>query len=123
MHGYTEAWRNYALFSGRASRSAYWGFVLINVLISAALVAVDSAIGSRLPDVLYALAVIVPSLSAGARRLHDTDRTGWWQLLAIIPVLGWIAVAVLLAFDGDHGANKHGPDPRRTAFHGATHPA
>lgn len=123
MHGYQEAWRNYAVFSGRTSRSEYWSFILINILISAALVAVDTAIGSRLPDVLYGLAMIVPSLAAGCRRLHDTDRTGWWQLLAIIPVLGWLALAVLEALDGDHGANQHGPDPRRSAFHGATHPA
>jgi uncharacterized membrane protein YhaH (DUF805 family) len=123
MHGYLEAWRKYAVFSGRASRSEYWSFVLINVLISAALVAVDSAVGSRLPDVLYGLAMIVPSLAVGCRRLHDTDRTGWWQLLAIIPVLGWIALIVLQSLDGTHGTNKHGRDPRRTAFHGAAHPA
>jgi len=123
MHWYLRAWDKYAVFSGRASRTEFWFFVLVNVVVSALLIAMDTAVGTRLPDVLYGLAVIVPTLAVGCRRLHDTDRTGWWQLLALVPVLGWIALAVLEVLDGTHRRNKYGPDPRASAGHGAAHPA
>ncbi|GHJ36635.1 DUF805 domain-containing protein [Streptomyces sp. TS71-3] len=119
MHWYMRAWKLYGVFGGRASRVEYWMFVLIDVIVSLALFAVDTALQTRVPDTIYGLAAIVPSLAVGCRRLHDTDRSGWWQLLNLIPVLGWIAVIVLMAQDGTHGANKHGPDPRHSAVHGA----
>ncbi|GHH76729.1 inner membrane protein YhaI [Streptomyces sulfonofaciens] len=103
------------MFSGRASRAEYWTFALINLVISVLLLAVDTAINSRVPDVLYGLATIVPSLAVGCRRLHDTDRTGWWQLIALVPVLGWLALIVLMALEGTHGPNKYGGDPKSHA--------
>jgi uncharacterized membrane protein YhaH (DUF805 family) len=122
MHWYLRAWEKYAVFSGRASRTEYWFFVLVNIVVATLLVCVDTAVGTRLPDLLYGLAVIVPGLAAGCRRLHDTGRSGWWQLLLLLPPAGWIAVAVLQALDGTHGPNAHGAAPRRSSVHGAAHP-
>lgn len=82
----------YADFSGRASRSEYWWFFLFIVLAGAVL----SILNNKLASVFY-LATLVPSIAAATRRLHDTDRSGWLQLLALIPLLGWIAVIYLLA--------------------------
>jgi uncharacterized membrane protein YhaH (DUF805 family) len=122
MHWYLRAWEKYAVFGGRASRTEYWFFVLVNIVVATLLVCVDTAIGTRLPDLLYGLAVIVPGLAAGCRRLHDTGRSGWWQLLLLLPPVGWIAVAVLQALDGAHGPNAHGAAPRRSSVGGAAHP-
>lgn len=83
----------YADFNGRASRSEYWWFVLFIVLVSVVL----SMFRLPLLSGLFSLATILPSIAAAARRLHDTDKTGWLQLIALIPVLGWIAMIYLLA--------------------------
>ena len=61
---------------------------------------------------LYSLAVFLPSLGVGIRRLHDTNRTGWWYLLVFIPVIGWIVLIVFLAMASDPGSNNYGPNPQ-----------
>ncbi|MDB5942385.1 MAG: hypothetical protein JWQ13_1951 [Ramlibacter sp.] len=96
----------YADFNGRAARPEFWWFVLALVVVSTILNAVVAVLG-----MLFSLATLVPSLSAGARRLHDTGKTGWLQLLWIIPVLGWAVLIYLLAQPGEAGANKYGPPP------------
>ncbi len=82
----------YATFDGTASRSEYWWFILFLVLTAFAL-----GLASDVVAAIFNLATLIPSLAAGARRLHDTDRSGWWQLLYFVPVIGWIALIVLLA--------------------------
>lgn len=82
----------FADFSGTASRPEYWWFALAQMLASSVL----SAISPLISSVIF-LALLVPLLAAGARRLHETDRSGWWQLLWLVPFLGWIACVVLLA--------------------------
>lgn len=82
----------YATFDGTASRSEYWWFFLFLVLTGLVLSMASDTVAA-----IFNLATIIPSLAAGARRLHDTDRSGWWQLLLLIPIIGWIAVIVLLA--------------------------
>lgn len=82
----------YADFSGRASRSEYWWFFLF--------VFIACLVATMISTVVYyvvALGLVVPSLAAGARRLHDTGRSGWWQLLNLIPLIGFIILVVLLA--------------------------
>ena len=74
----------YADFKGRASRSEYWWFVLFIVLVSLG----TSMVGHLLSG-LFSLATLLPSIAVATRRLHDTDRSGWWQLIALIPVVGW----------------------------------
>jgi uncharacterized membrane protein YhaH (DUF805 family) len=90
--------QRYALFRGRASRSEFWWWILANAIIGT-VISVLIAIASifRVVEVLWDLAVLVPSLALGARRLHDTNRSGWWQLLAFIPIVGWIILVVWFA--------------------------
>lgn len=92
----------YADFNGRAGRPEFWWFFLFLVLGNF----VTGLLGDML-GLLFGLATLLPSLAAGARRLHDTGRSGWWQLLALIPVLGWIALIYLLAQQGE-GENRFG---------------
>ena len=116
MRWYLEVLRKYAVFEGRAHRTEFWMFVLVNLIISAVLTVVDIIIGTDgdyggLLSGLYGLAVLVPSLAVGARRLHDIGRGGWWQLLALIPLIGIIVLIVWWARDGDRSPNEWGRNP------------
>ena len=84
--------KKYADFTGRASRSEFWWFMLFLVLVSAGTSMINQVVSG-----LFSLATLVPSVAAAARRLHDTNRSGWLQLLWIVPVIGWIIVIVFLA--------------------------
>lgn len=85
----------YADFSGRASRSEYWWFILFIILAGLAI----SLISQELSG-LFTLGTLLPSIAAAARRLHDTNRSGWWQLIVLVPVVGFIVLVVLLAQEG-----------------------
>ena len=85
----------YADFSGRATRPEYWWFVLFVVLVSAALSLISPILSG-----IFSLATLLPSLAAATRRLHDTNRSGWWQLICFIPVIGLIVILVFLAQEG-----------------------
>ncbi|WP_460350188.1 DUF805 domain-containing protein [Actinoallomurus acanthiterrae] len=105
--------RNYAGFDGRARRTEYWMFVLFNVIITVVLDLIGMAV--RLVGILgfvYGLAVLIPSLAVGVRRLHDTGRSGWWLLIGLIPIIGTIILIVFMATPGDRGDNAYGPDPK-----------
>jgi len=93
----------YATFDGTASRSEYWWFMLFLVLGSAAANVVSETLG-----ILFSLATILPSIAAACRRLHDTDRSGWWQLIWIVPVIGWIILIVFLVQDTRPNRYGHG---------------
>lgn len=79
----------YADFNGRATLPEFWWFVLFSFLAGAALGLISQMLSS-----LLSLAILLPGLAVGARRLHDTDRSGWWQLLGLIPIVGWIILIV-----------------------------
>jgi len=96
----------YAEFNGRAKRPEYWWFALFLFLLGA----VTGAI-SEILNGIVALATLLPSLAVGARRLHDTNRSGWWQLLWIIPLIGWIVVIIFLAEEGESTDNQYGGLP------------
>jgi uncharacterized membrane protein YhaH (DUF805 family) len=112
MDYFLKGLREYANFSGREQRRDYWMFVLIYFLISIGLSLLDSALGITLLTSLFALVMLIPSLSYAARRLHDTGRSGWWQLLYLIPVIGLIVVIIFLVLDSDRGDNQYGPSPK-----------
>jgi uncharacterized membrane protein YhaH (DUF805 family) len=113
MEWYLKVIQNYVGFSGRARRKEYWMFTLFSIIISIALSIIEIIIG--LPSVLtglYSLAVLIPSLAVGVRRLHDTGRSGWWLLLSLIPLIGTIILIVFLAEDGKPGDNQYGSNPK-----------
>ena len=85
----------YADFSGRATRSEFWWWALFVLLVSAA-----AGIISEVLSGIFSLAVLLPYLAVGARRLHDTDRSGWLQLIGLIPLIGWIVLIVWFAQEG-----------------------
>ncbi|MEV6670024.1 DUF805 domain-containing protein [Streptomyces sp. NPDC051162] len=113
MHWYVDVLKKYTVFTGRAHRTEFWMFTLISVLISIVLAVIDTALGTKpLLGVLYSLAVLLPSLAVGARRLHDTNRTGWWLLISLIPIIGGIVLIVFWALPGTPGDNSYGPPPQ-----------
>jgi uncharacterized membrane protein YhaH (DUF805 family) len=116
MDWYLVVLKKYADFSGRARRREYWMFVLINILISIA-IWVLGMVGGRLGlliggvSLLYSLAILVPSIAVGVRRLHDTGRGGWTLLLGLIPMVG-IVLVVFLCQDSTPGDNRYGSNPK-----------
>ena len=128
MSWYVKVLKQYVDFSGRARRREYWMFFLINVVILNVLSLIDTG-GFRatsgggsfyaanslgLLSGLYTLAVLLPSIAVTVRRLHDTDRTGWWILLGFIPIIGGIVLLVFYVLEGTRGPNRYGPDPKAT---------
>jgi len=109
---------NYANFEGRARRSEYWYFTLVSVIISIILRIIDSVIGGDIGIVggIYSLAVLVPSIAVGVRRLHDIGKSGWYLFVAFIPIAGAIWLLVLLCKEGDHGPNEYGADPKNPNY-------
>jgi uncharacterized membrane protein YhaH (DUF805 family) len=115
LENYLGVLRRYAEFSGRARRSEYWQYTLVNIAIMIVLLIADSLLrkvmGFAFLQIAYGLAVLVPSLAVAARRLHDTDRSGWWMLLALIPLVG-LVVIYFLAEDTAPAPNRYGPNPK-----------
>jgi uncharacterized membrane protein YhaH (DUF805 family) len=119
VNWYREALRKYATFDGRARRKEYWFFTLFNFLGLLVLTIVDMAVGTfneqaeiGLLGGIYLLAVLIPSIAVTVRRLHDTDRSGWWILLNFIPVIGSIVIVVFAVLDSQPGGNRFGPNPK-----------
>ena len=113
MSWYLAVLRNYTGFSGRAHRTEFWMFFLVNLIIGFILDALT--LWSRPLGIiggLYGLAVLLPSLAVGARRLHDIERTGWWQLFLLLPVIGTIILIVFWAQDSQPGSNEYGANPK-----------
>ena len=104
----------YALFTGRARRSEYWYFTLFNIIVSLGLGMIDAFTGIGFLSALYSLAVIIPSIAVGIRRLHDTGRSGWWLLIILIPVVGAIILIYFFILDSEPHDNEYGPSPKRT---------
>lgn len=111
---------NYANFDGRARRAEFWNFILVNFLINISFYIITFLFGlisSTLAGIIgiisyiYSLAIIIPLIAAGARRLHDIGKSGWWQLIAFIP-FGIIVLIVWLATDGTPGINEYGANPK-----------
>ncbi|RZI83415.1 MAG: DUF805 domain-containing protein [Rubrivivax sp.] len=88
----------YAVFYGAASRSEYWWFFLFLVIGGLVTSAAHQLLG-----ILFTLATLIPSLAAATRRLHDTNRSGCWQLVALFPFVGFISLVILLAQRGTIG--------------------
>lgn len=102
LEWYFSPWKKYAVFAGRARRKEFWLFHLVNLMIVYALALSDG--DESVLVLLFQLAILVPNLSVGVRRMHDTDRSGWW---VIVP----IANVVFSCMKGTRGANRFGADP------------
>lgn len=117
MKWYLEVLKKYVSFSGRAGRPEFWWFFLINLIIAIVLTVIDlqlglmAAGGVALLSTVYQLAVLLPSLGVSVRRLHDTDRSGWWMLIMLVPLIGLIVLLVFFIMAGTPGDNRHGPNP------------
>jgi len=123
MNWYFEALRKYADFSGRARRREYWVFTLISTAITIGLIVADMVIGTYDEDSgfgilsgLYTLAVFIPSLAVTVRRIHDTDHSGWWMLIAFVPCFGSIVMLIFLFSDSTPGENRYGPSPKEVRW-------
>ncbi|RUO30389.1 DUF805 domain-containing protein [Aliidiomarina soli] len=122
MNWYLKVLQQYAVFQGRARRKEYWMFVLFNLIVSIILGFIDAGIGTfnaetglGLLSGVYALAIFIPSLAVLVRRLHDTGRSGWWILIAFIPLIGAIVLLIFLVQDSKPEDNKYGSNPKAIA--------
>ena len=122
MNWYLHVLKNYATFSGRARRKEYWMFFLISALISIVLTLLDILLGTYSVEYeaglfsgLYSLLILLPSIAVVVRRLHDTDRSGWWILISLIPLVGVIVLFVFMCLDSQSGTNRFGANPKEAA--------
>jgi uncharacterized membrane protein YhaH (DUF805 family) len=111
----SSGFRNYVGFSGRASRSEFWYWILFTVLVSIVTSIIDLEVLSSSSispfSSIWSLVTFLPSLAMGVRRLRDTDRSGWWWLLSFIPLIGIIVLIVFWCSAGTRGPNRFGLDP------------
>lgn len=111
MNWYIDVIKRYFDFNGRARRQEFWMFTLISFVIAVVLGIIGGMLKTSIISNLYSLAVLLPSLGVGARRLHDTGKSGWWQLLSLTGI-GIIVLIVFWAKDSDPGDNQYGANPK-----------
>ena len=117
-------WSNYRNFKGRARRSEYWFIQLFLVATNLAAAVIDLALmdgdvdrfiangGGGIVGLIWILATIVPALAVLIRRLHDTNRSGWWALIGLVPIIGTIAILIFTVTDSTQGENRYGASPK-----------
>ena len=120
---------NYCNFEGRAPRSEYWWFALFAALLGVATSILDGFLGTYTVtssgkmigfiNLIFLLAILLPSIAVAVRRLHDTDRSGWFYLLIFIPLIGSIILIIFFIQQGTNGRNRFGDDPLRPASRGS----
>ncbi len=117
-------WSNYRNFKGRARRSEYWFIQLFLVATNLAAAVIDLALmdgdvdrfiangGGGIVGLIWIIATIVPALAVLIRRLHDTNRSGWWALIGLVPIIGTIAILIFTVTDSTQGENRYGASPK-----------
>ena len=116
MQWYIQVLKKYATFRGRASRREYWWFMLIHVIILMASIPLDKVLGTTLDNgqgiigSLYNVAMILPAMAVGVRRLHDTGRSGFWLLVSLVPFIGGL-ILFYFTCQASSGPNKYGDSP------------
>ncbi len=114
---YMLALRRYVDFAGRSRRREYWFFALGNVVIAIVLMLIERMLGMAsggygILTIIFELAILVPSIAVSIRRLHDTGRSGWWILIAFVPILGALVLLYFMLLDSEPGMNAYGPNPK-----------
>jgi uncharacterized membrane protein YhaH (DUF805 family) len=120
MNWYLKVLRQYVDFSGRARRKEFWMFALFNIIFGTVAVILDEVYGTTFGiesmhgvfDLIYSLAVLLPGLAVGIRRLHDIGKSGWYCLFALIPIVGWIILLIWYCEDSQAGENRWGVNPK-----------
>mgnify|MGYP000877829159 FL=1 len=126
MKYYLDVIKKYVKFDGRARRKEYWMFVLFNAIFGIVASLLDNLLGLNFSSEyssyasvstgiiasVYSLAVFLPTLAVGVRRLHDIGKSGWWLLICLVPLAGPIWLLVLMVTDGVVGENQYGSDPK-----------
>src|SRR5690554_7522278 len=119
MNWYLKVLKQYADFSGRARRKEYWMFFLFNTIFAFLAAIIDNVVGTASPELgygvfygIYALAMFIPGLAVGVRRLHDVGKSGWMMFIALIPLIGGIWLIVLMVTDSNPGENEYGHNPK-----------
>lgn len=107
MDYFIGALKKYADFNGRARRKEYWMFVLVYMVINIIL----AVLGMDIISIIVGLVLLIPTISIGTRRLHDTGRSGWWQLIYFVPLIGLIVMIFFLVQDS-HDDNDYGVNPK-----------
>ena len=112
MNYYIYCLKHYFDFKGHASRAEFWWFQLFNAIITFIIVLIGQMLGLEgILDLIYNLIIIIPMISLATRRLHDINKSGWWQLVSLIPLIGSIILLICFCFKGDSGDNRFGVDP------------
>ena len=114
---FTKCLKNYTNFTGRARRKEFWMFVAVNCAVSIILSILGGIISSWIGSIIsmiYGLAIVVPAIAVGVRRLHDIGKSGWLYLLGLIPFIGAVILIIWACKPGDTGENEYGPDPKET---------
>ena len=113
MNWYLEVLKKYAVVSGRARRKEYWMFFLFNIIIVFVLGFIEGLVGGQgIISTLYSLAVLIPGIAVSVRRLHDINRSGWWLLIGLVPIIGAIVLLVFMVQDSQPGENQYGRNPK-----------
>jgi len=135
MNWYLQALKKYAVFDGRACRSEYWWFGLLNIVFATVLLFVSLLFGAGSMEInrastpypavfvwanapvlgIFYLAILLPSIAVLIRRLHDISRSGWWILLIFLPVIGGFVLLIFTLLASTPGSNEYGPEPSHTA--------
>jgi uncharacterized membrane protein YhaH (DUF805 family) len=123
MKCYLRVLHKYDILHGRTSRKEFWEFILYNLIFISIAILLDNILGitaAGLPygilNYLYILGVLIPIVTAAIRRLHDVGRSGWYILVALLPVVGFIWLIILFCAEGSDGENKFGDNPNRLAM-------
>lgn len=123
MNWYLMALKKGLTFRGRSRRKEFWYFVLISLLVSIALSFIDGMLGwydlqagIGILSGIYSLLIILPNIALSVRRLHDTNRSGWWILLVLIPIIGFLVLLYFCVKNGTSGQNDFGYDPKEWQY-------
>jgi uncharacterized membrane protein YhaH (DUF805 family) len=115
MNYFIDPLKKYTDFRTRTARKEFWMFTLLNLIVAVIVSIIASILDLDIIYYLYSIALIIPSIAIGVRRLHDTGRSGWWALIILVPIIGAITIICFYLSDSSPGDNEYGPNPKGVA--------